>query len=183
MKSGKRIIYWDATCWLAWLYDERAIWPADVITGLEDVVYEIEANNTILLRSAIMRSEVIVTRLTVDQEALYRKLLRRPNFQEKDADPRVMDRAGEIREYHRLKGQSISTPDAIHLATAIIYKVDEFHTMDGLQKGGSKKRKLLSLSGDVGGYNLKIVHPYPRRTPPAELVIVRGPLFPEEQKK
>jgi len=50
--------------------------------------------------------------------------------------------------------------------------------MDGLQKDGSKHRKLLSLSGDVGGYNLKIVHPYPRNSPPAELVnFPLGPLF------
>jgi hypothetical protein len=125
MKSGKRIIYWDATCWLAWLYDERDVWPADVITGLEDVVYEIETDNVILLRSAMMRSEVLVTRLTVDQEVLYQKLLRRHNFQEKDADPRVVDRAGEIREYHRKRKQRVDTPDAIHLATAILYKADE----------------------------------------------------------
>jgi predicted nucleic acid-binding protein len=180
MKTGKRIIYWDCTCWLAWLYDERAIWPADVITGLEDVVYEIETNQAILLMSAVMRGEILFPRLNPDQRAKYHQLLRRRNFVEQDAGSRVMDRVSIIRDYHHKKGQSVSTPDAIHLATAILYKADEFHTMDGLQKGGSKKRKLLSLSGDVSGYNLKIVHPYPRRNPPAELVIVKGPLFPEE---
>ena len=41
--------------------------------------------------------------------------------------------------------------------------------------------KLLKLSGDVGGYNLKIVHPYPRNAPPAEIVTVRDPLFPPEK--
>lgn len=50
-------------------------------------------------------------------------------------------------------------------------------TMDGLQKGGSKKRKLLKLSGDVGGYNLKIVNPYPWQSLPSELVTIPGPLF------
>ena len=49
--------------------------------------------------------------------------------------------------------------------------------MDGLQKDGSKRRKLLSLSGDVGGYNLKVVHPYPRNAPPSEIVTIKGPLF------
>jgi len=51
--------------------------------------------------------------------------------------------------------------------------------MDGLQAKGSKHRKLLSLNGNVAGYNLKIVHPYPRNNPPAQIVRVRGPLFPE----
>ena len=49
--------------------------------------------------------------------------------------------------------------------------------MDGLEKAGAKKRKLLSLNGDVGGYNLKVVHPYPLRTPPPGVVSIKGPLF------
>ena len=66
-----------------------------------------------------------------------------------------------------------------HLATAVLYRADEFQTMDGLQAKGSKHRKLLSLTGDAGGYNLRAVHPYPRNTPPAEIMRIRGPLFPE----
>jgi hypothetical protein len=59
----------------------------------------------------------------------------------------------------------------------VLYRADELQTMDGLQKGGSKKRKLLKLNGDVGGYNLKIVHPYPRHSVPSDLVTIPGPLF------
>jgi len=176
MKTGNRRIYWDTTCWLAWLNDERH-WPAPVITGLQDTVYEVETNEVLLFTSAVTRGEIYFGKLDLNQKNMYAKLLRRSNVQEIDADPRVMDRVSSIREYHAARKQKVATPDAIHLATAVLYKADEFHTMDGLQKGGSKHRKLLALSGDVGGYNLRVVHPYPRRHPPAEMVTVKGPLF------
>lgn len=90
-----------------------------------------------------------------------------------------MDRASAIREYYenQKEKRKVKTPDATHLATAIIYKANEFHTMDGLQKDGSKHRKLLALSGDKGVDYLKIVHPYPLNQPPEELIVVDGPLL------
>ena len=135
-------------------------------------------NEAILFTSAVTRGEIYLGRLDLDKKTLYARLMQRTNVQEISADPRIMDRASAIREYHDIRGQKIKTPDATHLATAVLYRADEFLTMDGLQKDGSKHRKLLALSGDVGGYNLKIVHPYPRRNPPAELINVPlGPLF------
>ncbi|HZP21989.1 MAG TPA: PIN domain-containing protein [Terriglobales bacterium] len=136
-----------------------------------------EINESLLFTSAVTRGEIYFGKLDLNQKNMYARLMRRSNVQEVDADPRVMDRASAIREYHEARKQKVKTPDAIHLATAVLYRADEFHTMDGLQKDGSKHRKLLALSGDVGGYNLKIVHPYPRRHPPADMVTVKGPLF------
>jgi hypothetical protein len=117
--------------------------------------------------------------LNLDQKNLFAKLMRRTNVTEVSADPRIMDRASSIREYHAARGQKIQTPDATHLATAVLYRADEFQTMDGLGSTG-KKRALLKLNGDVGGYKLMVVHPYPRHTPPAQAISIRGPLFPEE---
>ncbi len=178
MKINRRKIYWDTTCWLAWLNDERHIWPASVMTGLQDVVYEVENNQAILFTSAGTRGEIYLGRLDLDKKTMWANLMRRSNVQEISADPRVYDRASQIREYHEARKQKIKLPDATHLATAVLYRADEFQTMDGLQKDGSKHRKLLSLSGDVGGYNLKVVHPYPRNTPPSQIVTIKGPLFP-----
>jgi predicted nucleic acid-binding protein len=177
MKPNRKI-YWDTTCWLAWLNDERHVWPTSVMQGLEDVVYEVESGSAVLFTSAVTRGEIFFGRLDLDKKNKFAKLMRRSNVREINADPRVMDRVSSIREYHSARGQRIETADAAHLATAILYRADEFHTMDGLQKDGGKHRKLLKLNGDVGGYNLKVVHPYPRNTPPAEMVTVRGPLFP-----
>ena len=56
------------------------------------------------------------------------------------------------------RGIKIKTPDATHLATAIIYEAEEFHTLDG---GGERQRPsdLLRLNGDVAGYPLHIRMP------------------------
>jgi predicted nucleic acid-binding protein len=178
MKTSRRKIYWDTTCWLAWLNDERHIWSASVMIGIQDVVYEVETDRAVLFTSAVTRGEIYLGRLSTDKKAMWARLMRRSNVREISADPRVYDRASAIREYHDARKQKIKLPDATHLATAVLYRADEFQTLDGLQQDGSKHRKLLSLSGDVGGYNLKIVHPYPRISPPAELVTVPlGPLF------
>lgn len=176
MKIARRI-YWDTTCWLAWLNDERH-WPAPVITGIQDVVYEVESSSAMLFTSAVTRGEIFFGKLDLDQKTMFAKLMRRTNVMEVSADPRIMDRASQIREYHAARGQRVHTPDATHLATAVLYKADEFQTMDGLRASGSK-RGLLKLNMDVGGYQLMVINPYPRKNPPASAVSIKGPLFPE----
>ena len=86
-----------------------------------------------------------------------------------------MDRTSAIREYHAARGQRVLTPDATHLATAVLYKAD-VSTMDGLAATGSKCG-LLKLNLDVGGYKLMVINPNPRGTPPASSVSITGPLF------
>jgi hypothetical protein len=44
----------------------------------------------------------------------------------------------------------LKSPDAIHLATAILYRADEFHTFDD---------QLIGLSGNVGGHRLIVCKP------------------------
>jgi predicted nucleic acid-binding protein len=174
MKIARRI-YWDTTCWLAWLNDERH-WPPSVITGIQDVVYEVESESSVLFTSTITRAEIFFGKLDLNQKNLFARLMRRTNVIEVSADPRIMDRASAIREYHAARGQRVMTPDATHLATAVLYKADEFQTMDGLAASGSK-RGLLKLNLDVGGYELMVINPYPRGTPPASAVSIKGPLF------
>jgi predicted nucleic acid-binding protein len=184
MKAGKRIFYWDTAVLLAWLMDERH-WPTSVLEGIQDVVSEVENGTAIMFTSSMTRSEIFRGRLSPEQKDKYAKLMLRRTVTEIAPDARVMDRASAIREYYANEKpkRSISTPDAIHLATAIIYKADEFQTMDGLEQGGTKRTKLLALSGNVAGYNLPVVQPYPRNRPPAELVSIEGPLFPKKDDK
>lgn len=179
MRTGKQTLYWDTAVWLAWLLDERC-WPSGVLTGIQDVVVEVESDKTILFTSTMTRTEIFQGALTPVQKTKYAQLMRRSNVREIAPDSRITDRASAIREFHNGRGVKVSTPDAIHLATAVIYRANEFHTMDGLQKGGSKKRKILGLNGDVGGYPLVVVQPYPRNSPPAQLVSITGPLFPKK---
>jgi predicted nucleic acid-binding protein len=166
MKAGKPIIYWDTAVWLAWLLNERH-WPETVVAGIEDVVRHLDDGKLILFTSSITRSEIFQSRLSQEQKNKWQSMMRRSDLHEVAADSRVNDRSSAIREYHDTRKVKIATPDAIHLATAVLYKADEFHTMDGLDKSG-KQRRVLGLNGNVGGYRLFITQPYPRTGAPTQ---------------
>jgi predicted nucleic acid-binding protein len=179
MKAGKRIFYWDANVFIAWLKGETC-WPTGVIIGMDDVAREVHANKAILFTSTLTSTEIFQGTLTKAEKEKLSLLLQRSNVNQIAPDTRVADRASAIREFYNSRGNKIKTPDAIHLATAIIYKADEMQTMDGLELKSSKKTKLLALNGDVAGYRLSIVNPYPLNVPPADIVLVKGPLFPDK---
>jgi predicted nucleic acid-binding protein len=177
MKAGKTLVYWDTAVWLAWLLGERH-WPATVLAGIEDVIVQLESGRLLLLTSSITRSEVFEGRLATEQKALWNSIMRRSDVQAIAADDRVNDRSAAIREYHKNRGTKIETPDAIHLATAVLYKAHEFQTMDGLDKSG-KAKKILKLNGDVGGYPLFITQPYPRTGSPGQRHLFLSSALPE----
>lgn len=185
MKTGSsRRIYWDTSVLIAWLIDER-FWPNDVLTGIQDTVMEVESYAAVLFTSSITRTEFFTGQLTDEQKTKYALLMRRSNVQEVTPHQKITTRASQIREHYNQKKPSIKikTPDAIHLATAIIYQADEFQTLDGLEKGGIKKTKLLALNSDTGVSGLRIVHPYPRTRTPANIVSIRGPLFGSQDEQ
>ena len=178
MKTGKkRLFYWDANVFIAWLKGETC-WPPSVITGMNDVAREVSENRAVLFTSTVTNTEILQGTLTQTQKTRLADLMQRTNVLQIAADARITDRASAIREYYNTRGNKIKTPDAIHLATAILYKANEMQTMDGLDTKGDKKTKLLSLSGDVAGHDLLIVNPYPLHTPPDVAIRVEGPLFP-----
>jgi predicted nucleic acid-binding protein len=156
MKSGKPVIYWDTCVFIAWLKDEKDKWPPSIWQGIQDVADLVQIGQAILVTSTLTRVEVFLGTLTQEQKQKFAGILRRKNVQEVAPHMRIADRASAIREKHRIK-----TPDAIHLATAILYDVDEMHTMDGWHEDG-KRDGLLALSGNVAEYKLTITEPYPR---------------------
>jgi hypothetical protein len=96
-------------------------------------------------------------------ESLFSGLMKR--IHPLSMDIKIAQVAHDLRNYYSEKrdqygGKTLSTPDAIHLATAIIYRVTEFHTFD--QDGDAKHLGLLPLSGDVGGNRLIICKPRAR---------------------
>lgn len=175
MKTGKnkRKIYWDTSVLIAWLMDERC-WPIDVLEGIEDVVYALEKEEIILMTSTMTRSEVFLGKLTEAQKEKYEALMHRKSLQEIVPDSRVTARSSLIREQYKSKPVRVEvrTPDAIHLATAILYGADELQCLDGT--GG---RGLLRFNGQKEVSGLNIITPYPLRRPPAEMVTIKGPLL------
>ena len=169
MKSGRLVIYWDTCVFITWLTEEQSKWPASIWQGIQDVADLVEIGQVILVTSTLIRTEVFLGRLSLGQKHKFAGLLQRKNVEEVAPHMRITDRASTIRERHKIK-----TPDAIHLATAILYEVDEMHTMDGWHEDG-KRDGLLALSGNVADYNLWITEPYPRGSLPSPSTIPPEP--------
>jgi hypothetical protein len=93
--------------------------------------------------------EVLSADLTMQQEELFHKSFRPQDHIRYDLDPPIALKARDFRRrcLGDKSGKTLSTPDAIHLATAAICAAGEFLTFD---KGGSDKKYLglLGLSKD-----------------------------------
>src|SRR5207248_7737607 len=151
MAEKRKKYYWCSCAFIMWLDGKGD--PQDV-DGLEEIVKEVESGRADLFTSAFTRTEVLKGKMTDAQRALFSKLFQRRNVVQVDVTTRVLDLSEKIRNWN----PKISSADSIHLATAIIYEADEFHTTDG---GGKRKRAgdLLPLNGNVAGHPLKICKP------------------------
>jgi predicted nucleic acid-binding protein len=169
MPGRTRVFYWDACVFLAWLMDETR--PPGEMEGIVDCVQAFESGRAGLATSALVFAEVSSARVSAQALDRFERLLRRRNVTVIDVGRRVARLAGELRDYYSAqvpkktgrkpgrakKAKTLSTPDAPHLATAILYDVDEFHTFDRRNKRNSLG--LLPLDGDVAGHKLAIKKP------------------------
>jgi len=153
-KNSRKTYYWDACTFIAWLNGGRGH-PKDVIAGLDEIAKDISENRANLCTSVNTKTEILQGKLIPDQKTRLENLFKRRNVIAINVDGRIADLASDIRNYYNEKGVKIKTTDAQHLATAIIYGADEFHTLDG---DGERKRPsdLLRLNGDVAGRSLHI---------------------------
>ncbi|MGH9898498.1 MAG: type II toxin-antitoxin system VapC family toxin [Pyrinomonadaceae bacterium] len=157
MAAGKRKIYWDACVFLAWLNNEPQI-DISVTEGMEKVVKLVDANKVTLMTSVVTRTELLDNRMSAEVKTNFDSLFNRRNVVMITLDLRISDLSHEIRDYYDRQGIKLGTSDCQHLATAILYMADEFHTLDG--SGKKKKGKLLPLNGIVAGkYKLRICQP------------------------
>jgi len=162
MSGIRPLYYWDACVFIAWLTEDPAY--TQYLPGLEEYASQVDRNEIGLVTSTVIRTEVLPDTMTASAAARFGAFLKRRNVTEAAVDPRVSSLSASIRNYYvkeKREGRAskiISTPDAIHLATAILYEVKEMHTFDD---GGKGELSLLSLSGNVAGYALRICQPRP----------------------
>ena len=161
MSGADPVYYWDTCLFLAWIKDEeRATREMD---GVREIIERSKRREVKIVTSVLTSVEVLQSRLPVGLENLFLGLMKR--ITRLGMDTKVASLAHDIRNYYTMHsakfgGKTLSTPDAIHLATAVLYRVDEFHTFDG--EGSAKSLGLLPLSGDVGGHRLVICKPQAR---------------------
>jgi hypothetical protein len=141
--------------------------------AVREILTENKDSKNVILTSVIADLEVLPEKLLPeypDREAAYRDQFDGERMTSVEISHNVLKLATEIRRrYYRPPpapgeyAKIMDLGDAIHLATAALYRVDEFHTRDNDSK--ATKIPLLSLydwAGEnllCGRYNLKIVSP------------------------
>lgn len=149
MSKTKPKYYWDANIFLAWLKNEKR--KAGEMEGVAEIVWMVDRNQAVIVTSVVSKSEVLQSSLPLPVQKLFSQIFQRPNLVLVDFSDRIADLAGTIRDFYKQQGKKVELGDAQHLATAIAYQVDEFHTFD--------EDDLIPLSGNVAGHKLIICKP------------------------
>lgn len=116
-------IYFDS-CILIYRIERRAPWAQRVDERL--AAHEAEAHVAVITELTRLECRVRpLARGLTDMLRDYGAFFARPNLLWQQCDRSVFDLAAELRARHGLK-----TPDALHLAAALIARCDEFWTND-----------------------------------------------------
>jgi predicted nucleic acid-binding protein len=161
MAGNEPVYYWDTCLFLAWIKDEER--KSGEMDGVREVIDRSKRRDAKIVTSVLTSVEVLQCKLPAGMETLFNGLMKR--LTRFSVDSKVAAVAHDLRNYYSAKpgefdNKTLSTPDAIHLATAIMYRVTEFHTFD--KDGSAKSLGLLPLSGNVGGNRLTICKPEAR---------------------
>jgi len=155
MASGTNLYYWDSAVFIAWFTNEKTRTAAEM-AGIQQVVDSFDKGTCIVVTSMLTKVELLPSKLGEENYKKLTLLWKRKQLQSLDVTERIIDLANEIRSFYAQKKEQVpTTPDSIHLATAIIAKVDVFQTFDG-----TGKRGLLKLDGNVAGHSLAIKAPF-----------------------
>jgi predicted nucleic acid-binding protein len=154
--------YWDSSVFIAWLKNEPAY--KEYLTHMEEYASQADQRKIVLVTSTLTNTEILDSKMGNDAKEAFSLFLKRPNVTEAAPDRRITVLASQIRDYYQVlkdsgkSNRTLAVPDAIHVATAIHYSVNQLHTFDD----GKKSRKhlgLLSLHGNVAGHPLVICKP------------------------
>jgi predicted nucleic acid-binding protein len=156
------LIYWDSCIFIAWLNNEQR--PGNEMQGVSICLEAIQADEIIMMTSAMMKAEVLPGKIPPDVRSTFERFLCRRNVVLVDVDLRIGELSGELRDFYvkqaKVDGEApVEAADAVHLATAIHYGADAFYTFDEGGEGARRSRSLLSLNGNVGGHQLVVCKP------------------------
>ncbi len=157
MPDRLELQYWDSSLFIAWLSNHPQNVSAEDMEGVRALVRMAMAGQSRIITSQITFAEVLEGKMTPEAYGTFEKFLKKRNAGAVAAHLAVMRLAGNIRSHyvdlksHGANLKVLKAPDATHLATAIIHKVDVFYTLDSSD--------FVWLDGDVAGYRLNIKVP------------------------
>lgn len=131
-KGKTMVYYWDACVFLRWIADDH------IDNGHKEVIRQILEDNkkdkNKIITSTITHIEVLSSQIEYDAERDYLNFFKRSTTDEIGVDGPIAREARRFRDFftaqHHETGKTLSVPDSIHLATAIIWGADELHTFD-----------------------------------------------------
>ena len=136
------VICWDSSVFISWI---RGGEGADRKQAIETVVEQIERRAYKLAISTLLYVEVLESTMPLCAIEKFKAFMQnRERIEIVAVDIRVAEKAQAIRNN---SSRTISTPDAVHIATAIISRAKLFHTFDN---------GLLRLNGKEAVEGLKI---------------------------
>ncbi len=129
------LICWDSSVLIEWIKEDNP----NRMQKIESVVTQIDNGHYRLAVSTVIYVEVLEATMPSGAIAKFKQFMKDMAKSEVMAvDIRIAKKAQAIRNISLKNGRKISTPDAVHLATAIVSQADFFHTFD---------KRLLSLNG------------------------------------
>jgi predicted nucleic acid-binding protein len=168
--GSKPTYYWDACIFYEWLGKESV--TAAKKDGVQEILDANDEKENLIVTSVISHLEVLPRKLdekNASDEHDYLSLFDGEHFHEIELNANIILRAREIRDYYysplAAEGgyKMMDLGDCIHLATATINGVDEFHTRDNDRKGGKVPLLKLYEMSDTpkicGKYDLTIRSP------------------------
>ena len=129
------LICWDSCVLIDWIKGD----DPDRIPDITSIVQNITNKQYRLVVSALVYVEVLESTMPVEAIDKFERFIQnREEVEIIAVDIRVAKKAQTIRDFSRKNDKKISTPDAVHLATAIASGAKYLHTFD---------QHLLSLDG------------------------------------
>ena len=162
MAGSNPVYYWDTCIFLAWLKNETTRKPGEM-DGVREVINRFKKRQLSIMTSVLTITEISSAKLPAGTEGLLEQVMERPNMSKLSVDIKIARLARDLRNHYIAKnggsGMTLTVPDSLHLATAILYKPTEFHTFDENDKPKQNALGLIPLNGNVAGHNLKICKP------------------------
>jgi len=145
---------WDTSVFIAWIAEEQDKPLADI----QVVVEEINFGKAVLIVPVTVYTEILRTKYTQEQLDKFDGFLKRSNVIRVDTTFPIAQKASRIRGMGEAENRKIKTPDAIIMATAILYKADVLHSFDPDQLNlhesiivdGLRITRPISLTGQRG---------------------------------
>ena len=130
------VICWDSSVFISWL---RGGEGEDRDRAIRSLVERVEAGDYKVVVSTLLYVEVLERNMSERAMEQFKKFMQnRAMISIVAVDIRVARKAQMIRDTLRKKSENVSTPDAVHIATAIVSEAKFFHTFD---------ERLLRLNG------------------------------------